>query len=215
MNLNEHIDIYCERLDATFWAEPLNAITNLSFIVAAYLGYKLWKHDKKRQTSGLILVIIAFIVGIGSFLFHTIATRGAMLGDIIPIILFVHFGFWMILQRFFGFKWYIALLGVIGLFWFNWLVRTTVPVTYLNGSVQYLTTLAMLITVSLVLSFRGQRSRSFAAASIIFFIAIIFRSSDMMFCSSISIGTHFLWHLLNGAVVYHVIRGILAPASKD
>jgi len=29
------IDNYCERIDPSFWSEPVNAMTNLAFIVAA------------------------------------------------------------------------------------------------------------------------------------------------------------------------------------
>ena len=35
MDLTRQMDLYCERLDPGFWAEPLNAVTNLSFILAA------------------------------------------------------------------------------------------------------------------------------------------------------------------------------------
>jgi hypothetical protein len=31
------IDAYCERLGPGLWAEPLNAVTNLAFIVAAVI----------------------------------------------------------------------------------------------------------------------------------------------------------------------------------
>ncbi|NCV65913.1 MAG: hypothetical protein EBW16_06880 [Burkholderiaceae bacterium] len=37
MQLLSPIDIYCERLDASFWSEPINAITNLAFIIAGWL----------------------------------------------------------------------------------------------------------------------------------------------------------------------------------
>jgi hypothetical protein len=35
---------YCERVDDTFWAEPVNAITNLVFLfVAMAIGSFLWR----------------------------------------------------------------------------------------------------------------------------------------------------------------------------
>ena len=40
MSLNRTVDVYCERVDASFWSEPLNAITNVSFVLAAWL---LWR----------------------------------------------------------------------------------------------------------------------------------------------------------------------------
>jgi hypothetical protein len=35
MDLTQAVDIYCERTDASFWSEPLNAATNIFFIAAA------------------------------------------------------------------------------------------------------------------------------------------------------------------------------------
>ena len=35
MNWFEAVDGYCERIDASVWSEPLNALTNIFFLVAA------------------------------------------------------------------------------------------------------------------------------------------------------------------------------------
>lgn len=35
MDWRSHIDAYCERIDPGFWSEPINALTNLAFLVAA------------------------------------------------------------------------------------------------------------------------------------------------------------------------------------
>ncbi len=35
MDWFQAVDIYCERTSAAFWAEPVNALSNLSFIAAA------------------------------------------------------------------------------------------------------------------------------------------------------------------------------------
>ena len=37
MDWTAQIDGYCERLDGAFWAEPLNAWTNLAFLLAAWV----------------------------------------------------------------------------------------------------------------------------------------------------------------------------------
>ena len=44
-----HIDIYCERIGAEFWAEPLNAISNLGFIVSAALLILFLKRQKHNH----------------------------------------------------------------------------------------------------------------------------------------------------------------------
>jgi hypothetical protein len=35
------IDSYCERTGPDFWSEPFNALSNLSFIVAAVVGWMI------------------------------------------------------------------------------------------------------------------------------------------------------------------------------
>lgn len=38
------VDIYCERLGPSFWAEPFNAVTNASFLIAAWFAWRLIGH---------------------------------------------------------------------------------------------------------------------------------------------------------------------------
>ena len=69
MNLLQSIDIYCERQNILFWSEPINALTNFFFIVfGLYLFFKTF-NDKFSRVLSLELVMI----GVFSFLFHTIA----------------------------------------------------------------------------------------------------------------------------------------------
>jgi len=35
------IDLYCERLGPGLWAEPLNALTNLAFLLTALASWQL------------------------------------------------------------------------------------------------------------------------------------------------------------------------------
>ena len=46
----ETIDIYCERLDPSFWAEPINALTNLAFIA---VGFWVLRGIWPRGTCGI------------------------------------------------------------------------------------------------------------------------------------------------------------------
>ena len=43
------IDLYCERLSPGIWAEPINALTNLAFLVAAFAAWRLT--DQYRSLS--------------------------------------------------------------------------------------------------------------------------------------------------------------------
>jgi hypothetical protein len=84
------VDNYCERTDAGFWSEPLNALTNGAFILAAAFGFCLWRRAGGRDWPGLWLIAVVLLVGIGSFLFHTLANRWSRLADVLPIAVFIY-----------------------------------------------------------------------------------------------------------------------------
>ena len=41
----DRIDAYCERLGPAFWAEPVNALTNAAFPIAAWVAWRRWRGD--------------------------------------------------------------------------------------------------------------------------------------------------------------------------
>ena len=64
---------YCERgFDPGFWAEPLNAITNAAFIIAAAMATMMWLRipAAERRWVDAWLLLVLYAIGIGSFLLH-------------------------------------------------------------------------------------------------------------------------------------------------
>src|SRR5512144_698817 len=95
------VDGYCERVSDGFWAEPLNALTNAAFLIAAVVAF-VWTRRAERCDLGLELLIgITAVIGLGSFLFHTLATRWAAIADIVPILLFIVVYLGLVARRFF------------------------------------------------------------------------------------------------------------------
>ena len=47
MRWSESIDMYCERTDPGLWSEPLNALTNLAFLLAALFAYLSLRTDER------------------------------------------------------------------------------------------------------------------------------------------------------------------------
>lgn len=86
--MTNYIDIYCERMDGSFWAEPLNAVSNAFFILAAFWAWRLARQQGVSDLRIMALVIILTAIGVGSFLFHTLATGWAQMADVIPILIF-------------------------------------------------------------------------------------------------------------------------------
>src|SRR3989442_6346009 len=63
MNWSAPIDLYCERTDASFWAEPANALSNAAFLIAAAAAFWLWRRAPGRDWPALALIIVVMAVG--------------------------------------------------------------------------------------------------------------------------------------------------------
>ncbi|MBT6284482.1 MAG: hypothetical protein HOI96_04805, partial [Rhodospirillaceae bacterium] len=46
-------------------------------------------------------------------------------------------------------------------------------------------------------------------AAAIFAASLTFRTVDAPICAAVPIGTHFMWHLLNGCVLFIVVRALV------
>ncbi len=87
MNWNAFVDNYCERLLPGFWDEPLNAVSNIAFWLAAWLVWRRWQRWQRsvftnvqpEAASGSAdiksLLAMLLLIGASSFAFHTLATR--------------------------------------------------------------------------------------------------------------------------------------------
>ncbi|MGI9387633.1 MAG: ceramidase domain-containing protein, partial [Methyloligellaceae bacterium] len=105
MAIQDRIFSYCERgQDPALWAEPLNAASNLAFVVAAIAASVMLFRQPSASRSGdhFLLVFLVFAIGVGSFLFHVFANRWSVMADVIPITLFILVYFAFALNRYVG-----------------------------------------------------------------------------------------------------------------
>lgn len=199
------VDNYCERMSPEFWAEPANAVSNLAFIVAALLVWPRIKGDREAKA----LTCVLFAIGIGSALFHTVANRWSALADVLPILLFILIYLNLATQRVLALpRW--AAWAAMPLFFpyaagASWLVSLLAGP--MNGSTGYVA-VAMLIAgfASLARRRDPKTARGLALAAIVLSVSILLRSVDMAVCGAFPIGTHFLWHALNGALLGWMIH---------
>src|SRR5215470_17331992 len=154
MGWSDPIDLYCERTSAAFWAEPVNALTNVAFLIAALAAWWIFRRKGGTDVFVLVLIALAATVGLGSFAFHTLATRGAALLDVIPIALFVHAYLLFALIRFVGLRLLAALLIVVAFFVAARVASGLLPAGILNQSGDYLPVLVALIVVGSVVRAR-------------------------------------------------------------
>ncbi|KPK40806.1 MAG: hypothetical protein AMJ69_00945 [Gammaproteobacteria bacterium SG8_47] len=205
---------YCERTDPAFWAEPANAVSNLAFLVSAIAAWALYR--RTFQLNGpphwdiMALIGLMAVIGTGSFLWHTVATGWAELADIIPIWLFVNLFLISFLLRVAGLG-----LGTAALWWFafqvlDYTTRLVLPAELCNGSVVYFPSLVALVAAATY----ARRTRRAAApyllgGAALLIVSLGFRSVDNAACGALPLGTHFLWHLCNGAVLYLLLLGVM------
>lgn len=107
------IDIYCERTGPEFWSEPINAISNLSFFIAALIAYVAAKRADRLEPLTILMIAMAVIVGTGSFLFHSYATLWAAYADTIPILIFILIQIYTVVRRYLAKPVWLALLAPV------------------------------------------------------------------------------------------------------
>lgn len=211
------IDIYCERLSAAFWAEPVNALTNLAFIIAAFCAFRHVKRAGAMDWGAGLLVTLLFIIGIGSFLFHSFAVFWAMLADTLPILAFqlVFIGLYAARVMRLG----LVQVGAVYAVFVGLIVSSgLLPQDWLNGSLSYLPAAILLSCFGAWHYASGQIKQErliLLLASGVFLLSLTFRSVDMLICTHFALGTHFIWHVLNAIVLYLCVRGYAKNALKS
>ena len=212
MDWSTPLDLYCERTDASFWAEPVNAVSNVAFLIAAAAAFRLWRRGDRDDWPALALIGVVATVGIGSFVFHTVATRAAILADVIPIAIFIYGYLLLALVRFLHVKAVTAGAIVVAFAAGAQALAASAPPRLLNGSVGYLPALAALIAVALSAGEQGTR-RSLRLAAVVFAVSLAFRTADTAICPQFALGSHFIWHVLNAAVLYVLLRTAIVARS--
>ncbi len=216
MTWSQQVLHYCERTGYGFWDEPINALTNGAFVAAALAIFLMLHRRGERDWPVVALATVVMLVGIGSFLFHTFATRWAMLADVLPIAIFIYGYLLLALRRFLG----LALWPALALLAAFAAVNVTAQIhggRALNGSVAYLPALGALIAVAGAIAFSIRRgfgareprlrlARGLLGAAILFAVSLVFRTVDRPACDALPLGTHFLWHLLNAMLLYMLLR---------
>jgi Ceramidase len=210
--MTDYIDIYCERLAPGLWAEPMNAVTNGSFFIAAFFLFFLMKREGCKDRGALLLASLVLCIGIGSSLFHTFATPWAQMADVLPILFFQMTFIWLYASR--AMKWGLVKSALL----FVCFIAASagfesLPAEMMNGSMGYVPALMFVAGFGVwhFLNAAHERWILLAAAGV-FVVSLALRSVDMAVCESFALGTHFLWHSLNGVVLYLSTRAYIRAA---
>ena len=195
MGWTESLDLYCERVGPEFWAEPLNAITNIAFIL---VGFWAWRQSRKVHCDIFVQMfcLSLVVIGVGSFLFHTLANVWSEKADIIPTQLFIFAYTFFALKRFVGLSTGLSMVWFAGIFLSLPYLLLQLPISWFeatNGSLYYLPAFIILFGLGITLLVQQKPSGSMLiAAGLIFVVSLFFRSIDHGVCGSFPLGTHFL-----------------------
>lgn len=211
----EQIDDYCERADFTYWSEPLNALTNAVFIIAAVI---FWRRSA-GVTMARALSAILFVIGIGSYLFHTHATIWASTLDVIPIGIFILTYLFVVNRDMVPMGgWMAAFATALFIPYAAALVPVLNQIPFIAISNFYWTVPILLLLYAAFLRRRAGIAQGFLIGATLLCLSIIIRSVDEILCDIIPIGTHFIWHILNGVMLGWMIhvytRHMLATAPQ-
>ena len=206
MDWTEAVDGYCERVDPSFWAEPVNAVTNAAFLLAA-LVMALRLRGAHLPLANLLVAILAAI-GLGSFLFHTFAQPWAGVADVLPIVVFVLVYIFAATRDYFETSTWVAALAVLAFFPF---AAATVPLFVLipgfESSAAYGPVPLLIYIYAVALRRRAPATaRGLAIGATILVASLTFRALDEPLCGAIPLGTHFMWHVLNGVMLGWMIE---------
>ena len=200
------IDGYCERIDASYWSEPINAITNAAFLIAAFI---LWHRVRGQGLPlAMALVVILAAIGVGSYLFHTHATVWASTADVLPIVLFILTYIFASNLHFLRWPLWVSVLGTLA---FIPYAMALTPVfralPFFEVSAFYWPVPVLIVLTALLL--RRQHpttAKGLLIGAGILVVSLTFRSLDRALCDAWPIGTHFMWHILNGVMLGWMIE---------
>lgn len=203
--------LYCETGHPwLFVAEPVNTITNAFIIIAGVYAYLYVRRAKVGMPLDLAaLLFLLFATGVGSFAWHAFRTRVALAFDAIPglLFLFVMSGLWF--RALFG-NW-AGILGALAML----ALAAGAPYLWWHG-VEVMPPRALIFVpaffaiavvggalTALTVPRYGAGIAALGGAAILLGVtAAVSRSIDLLVCSTIPIGTHWIWHMTLSAAAY-------------
>jgi len=203
------VDVYCERVESGFWAEPLNAVSNLAILGAAVA---VWFLARRTPVAIRLLAVLVAFVAVAGAVFHTTAASWAAEVDTGSITVFLTYYVVLFTHLFLVVPWRAAWLAGPVFLLFTALVSAVVGY---GGAGIFISTLLTFAFLSYALArspYRELRdhTRPFALATGVFTVSLMLRTMDSPLCDTLSTGTHFLWHLLNALALFLVCRAAIA-----
>jgi hypothetical protein len=150
-------------------------------------------------------------IGLGSALFHSLANLWSMWADIIPIGVFVLTYLWLFLRHEAKVSPLASIMLFVSFFLLSFVCSKLADGQAANGGEAYFGTWITLFGISCYYGGRGDPRKFLVvgSAALTFSLSLFFRTVDMRLCDQWSMGTHLLWHVFNGVVLFLVTKAYL------
>jgi hypothetical protein len=78
---------------------------------------------------------------------------------------------------------------------------------FINGAYEYLSLILLFIFILVYFYFKKLSFfKDLLILAILFTISIFFRQIDLAICNTRTLGTHFIWHIINATTMYFAIK---------
>lgn len=201
---------YCERVDPGWFAEPLNTMAALAFVLAAV---QLWRHGGESGLSWKherrVLALLVGGIGLTSIAVHT---TGYAVWFWLDILLYAAFmlAFWDgFLRHVWGLSgwtragiWFLSLVVVAS-------ILSILPLGNLAGALLFAPLVLLIVTgVGLCRTTDRRLARDFLLAGALLVVGLMLRVLDDPLCDWLVVGTHWLWHLFAAGVLFVLVDGL-------
>jgi Ceramidase len=210
--------LYCERTAVGLLGEPLNTLSNIAFIVAAWLCFREWKRRGDGDKTTLWLIMLVVVIGLGSAAFHAMPNRITLLMDVVPIGIFVLSCFGLAVWRHFGLPWWAGAGAAAAFAGLSPIVSGWAAGVLPRGGAGYAPALIAMPLIALAIAVRLPRLEPRArlrgtsamwailAATAVFAVSLTARTLDRPMCGTFPAGLHAIWHVLNAVVLLLLTR---------
>ena len=215
-----YVDSYCERTAPGLWNEPLNAVSNAAFLIAAVLLFLLLRREPGRVPVSLwLLPSLIAVVGVCSWMFHMAATSPTAALDSLSILVFILVAAVALVHWRWGVPWSRAWVTAPAFVVF--FIGVNAALFAVGGEDAsmggYLPALLALVGFGLAaLRTPGEQrgpGRILLTAAAVFVASLTLRTIDDPICGTVPIGTHFLWHCCNSVVLFLTAYAIIRSHS--
>ncbi|WP_309568090.1 hypothetical protein [Psychromarinibacter sediminicola] len=202
----QQIDAYCERTDAALWSEPLNALTNAAFLLAALV--MAWRLRGRPLPLAWVMVVVLALVGLASGAWHMWAVAWTGAADSGSIAVFILIYLYAANRHFLDLR-PLPALSLTAL-----ILPALAAAGWVAGRLPFFEVSAVYWPVALLIAAYAAglwrrapaTARRLALGAALLAVSITARSLDAPLCDTVPIGTHFLWHLLNALMLGWMIE---------